>query len=288
MWVYLNNRFVPREEAVVSVFDHGFLYGDGVYETMRAYRGRVFLLAEHLARLERSAGRLQLRIPIPREHLADLNRASIERNRLHEAYVRVTVSRGSGEIGLDPALCKTPTVVIIAKAFLPYPDSFYSEGIGISIVQTRRNLPEALPPEVKSLNFLNNILAKMEAIAVGSYEGVMLNHRNELTEGATSNLFVVQNGRLRTPARHCGILDGLTRGVVLQLATELKIPTDETRLYVEDLYGAEECFLTNTTHEVLPVTSANGRAVGNGRPGQITSRLRASFQTSLDRLLERT
>ena len=288
MWVYLNDRFVPREEAVVSVFDHGFLYGDGVYETMRAYRGRVFLLAKHLARLERSAERLRLRMPIPREHLADLVRASIERNRLQEAYVRVTVSRGSGEIGLDPALCKTPTLVIIAKEFVPYPDSFYSEGISIAIVQTRRNLPEALPPDVKSLNFLNNILAKMEAIAVGAYEGVMLNHRDELTEGTTSNLFVVQNGRLRTPDRKCGILDGLTRGVVLQLAHELKIPTEEARLYVEDLYGAEECFLTNTTHEVLPVTKANGRPVGTGRPGPITSRLRASFQSSLDRLLERT
>ena len=288
MWVYLNDRFVPREEAVVSVFDHGFLYGDGVYETMRAYRGRVFLLEKHLARLERSAERLQLRMPIPREHLADLVRASIERNRLQEAYVRVTVSRGAGEIGLDPALCKTPTLVIIAKAFLPYPDSFYSEGISIAIVQTRRNLPEALPPDVKSLNFLNNILAKMEAIAVGAYEGVMLNHRDELTEGTTSNLFVVQNGRLCTPARECGILDGLTRGVVLQLADELKIPTEETRLYVEHLYGAEECFLTNTTHEVLPVAKANGRPVGNGRPGPITSRLRASFQTSLNGLLERT
>jgi branched-chain amino acid aminotransferase len=288
MWVYLNDRFVPREEAVVSVFDRGFLYGDGVYETMRAYHGRVFLLAEHLARLERSAERLQLRMPVPREQLADLVRASIERNRLEEAYVRVTVSRGSGEIGLDPALCKIPTLVIIAKAFLPYPDSFYSEGISIAIVQTRRNLPAALPPEVKSLNFLNNILAKMEAIAVGAYEGVMLNHRDELTEGTTSNLFVVQNGRLCTPARECGILDGITRDVVLQLAHELKIPTEETRLYVKDLYGAEECFLTNTTHEVLPVTNANGRAVGNGRPGPITSRLRASFQTRLDGLLERT
>jgi branched-chain amino acid aminotransferase len=286
MWVYLNDRFVSREEAVVSVFDHGFLYGDGVYETMRAYRGRVFLLAKHLARLERSAERLQLRMPIPREQLADLVRASIDRNRLQEAYVRVTVSRGAGEIGLDPALCKTPTLVIITKAFLPYPDFFYSEGISIAIVQTRRNLSEAVPPDVKSLNFLNNILAKMEAIAVGAYEGVMLNHRDELTEGTTSNLFVVQNGRLCTPARECGILDGLTRGVVLQLAHALKIPTEETRLYVKDLYGAEECFLTNTTHEVLPVTKANGRAVGNGRPGPITSRLRASFQTSLDGLLE--
>src|SRR5712691_8115325 len=182
MWIYLNDRFVPQEEAVVSVFDHGFLYGDGVYETLRAYRGRVFQLAEHLARLERSASRIQLHLPVSRERLTDLVRESLLRNQLQEAYLRITVSRGAGEIGLDPALCKTPTLVIITKAFLPYPDSFYSEGISIAIVQTRRNLPEALPPDVKSLNFLNNILAKMEAIAVGAYEGVMLNHRDELTE----------------------------------------------------------------------------------------------------------
>lgn len=287
MWIYLNDRFVPPEEAVVSVFDHGFLYGDGVYETMRAYRGRVLLLAEHLARLARSASRLQLHVPVPREQLGDLIRAAVERNHLQEAYIRVTISRGVGEIGLDPALCKTPTLVIVAKPFQPYPDSFYSEGVGVAIVRTRRNLPEALPPEVKSLNFLNNILAKIEATAAGAYEGVMLNHRDELTEGTTSNLFVVQNARLRTPALECGILDGITRGVVLQLAHELKIPTEETRLGVEDLYGAEECFLTNTTQEMLPVTKVNGRKVGNGRPGQITSRLRLSFHAGLDRLLER-
>lgn len=286
MWIYLNDRFVPPEEAVVSVFDHGFLYGDGVYETMRAYRGRVLLLTEHLARLERSASRLQLQVPIPREQLGDLVRTSVERNRLQEAYIRVTVSRGAGEIGLDPGLCKTPTLVIVAKLFQPSPDSFYAEGVGIAVVRTRRNLPEALPPEVKSLNFLNNILAKIEATAAGAYEGVMLNHRDELTEGTTSNLFVVQNGHLRTPALECGILDGITRGVVLKLAHELKIPTEETRLRVEDLYGAEECFLTNTTQQVLPVTNVNGRPVGNGRPGPITGRLRASFQTRLDRLLE--
>lgn len=286
MWVYLNDKFVPQEEAVVSVFDHGFLYGDGVYETLRAYRGRVFQLAEHLARLERSASRIQLHLPVSLERLTDLVRESLSRNQLQEAYLRITVSRGAGEIGLDPALCKSPTLVIIAKPFQPYPESLYADGVSVIVAKTRRNLPEALPPQVKSLNFLNNILAKMEAKAAGAHEALMLNHQGELTEGTTSNMFVVQRGRVRTPAVECGILNGITRGLVLQLASELGIPSEETRLTVDDLLRADECFLTNTTQEVLPVTRVNGTMIGNGRPGEITRRLHASFRACLDRLLD--
>ena len=286
MWVYVNDKFVPQEEAVVSVFDHGFLYGDGVYETLRAYRGRVFQLAEHLARLERSASRIRLPLPISREQLAGLVRESLSRNQLQEAYLRITVSRGAGEIGLDPALCKAPTLVIIAKPFQPYPDSFYSHGVSVILAKTRRNLPEALPPQVKSLNFLNNILAKMEATAAGAHEALMLNHKGEVTEGTTSNVFVVQGGRLRTPAVECGILEGITRSLVLQLASELGIPSEETRLTVSDLTGADECFLTNTTQEVLPVTRVDRKMLGAGRPGDTTRRLHTSFRACLDRLLD--
>lgn len=285
MWVYCNDRFVPQEEAVVSVFDHGFLYGDGVYETLRAYRGRVFQLAEHLARLERSASRIQLHLPVSRERLAGLVREALSRNQLQEAYLRITVSRGAGEIGLDPALCKSPTLVIIAKPFQPYPESIYTEGVSVIVARTRRNLPEALPPQVKSLNFLNNILAKMEAKAAGAHEALMLNHREELTEGTTSNVFAVQGGRLRTPSVECGLLEGITRGLVLQAASELGIPAEETRLTVADLMQAEECFLTNTTQEVLPVTRVDGRMIGDGRPGGVTRRLHASFRAGLDRFL---
>jgi len=285
MWVYLNDRFVPQEEAVVSVFDHGFLYGDGVYETLRAYRGRVFQLAEHLARLDRSASHIQLRLPVGPERLADLLRESLRRNQLQEAYLRITLSRGGGEIGLDPALCKSPTLVIIAKPFQPYPESIYTSGVAVIIAKTRRNLPEALSPQVKSLNFLNNILAKMEAKTAGAHEALMLNHRGELTEGTTSNVFTVRGGRLLTPSVESGILDGITRGLVLQLAAELGIPSEETRVTIEDLTRAEECFLTNTTQEVLPVTQVDGRMIGNGRPGEITRRLHASFRACLDRLM---
>ena len=285
MWVYLNDRFVPQEEAVVSVFDHGFLYGDGVYETLRAYRGRVFKLADHLARLERSASRIQLHLPAGPERLTALVRETLARNLLQEAYLRITVSRGMGEIGLDPALCKTPTLVIIAKPFQPCPESFYAAGVPVIVAGTRRNLPEALPPQVKSLNFLNNILAKMEAKAAGAHEALMLNHRGDVTEGTTSNVFVVQEGRLRTPSVECGILEGISRGLVLQLASKLNIPSEEARLSIADLLRAEECFLTNTTQEVLPVTRVDGHVIGDGRPGVLTRRIHASFRACLERFL---
>jgi branched-chain amino acid aminotransferase len=286
MWIYLNDRFVPDNEAVVSVYDHGFLYGDGIYETLRAYHGRVLHLSEHLRRLERSAARLQLHLPRTAERLAELIREALQRNRLDEAYVRITVSRGPGEIGLDPTLCKTPTLVILARAFRPYPERLYADGVSMVIARTRRNLPEALPPQVKSLNFLNNILAKMEANAAGVYEAVMLNHAGELTEATTSNLFLVRQGCLYTPALDCGILDGITRGMVLQLARESGIPSEETHMPVELLYMADECFLTNTTQELMPVTRVDGRMVGDGKPGPITRGLHASFRDGLDRFLD--
>jgi len=286
MWIYLNDRFVPKEEAKISVFDHGFLYGDGVFETLRAYQGHVFMLSEHIARLEQSAASLSIALPVTRERLADLVRESLTRNQLQEAYLRITVSRGPGEIGLDPALCKAPTLVIIAKPFQPYPEWFYTQGVPVIIAKTRRNLPEALPPHVKSLNYLNNVLAKMEAKSADAHEALLLNHRGEVTEGTGSNVFVIQEGRLRTPAVESGILAGITRGVVLQLARDLGIPTEETRLAVGDLAIADECFLTNTTVEVLPVTQVDGQRIGNGRPGEITRRLHASFRDSLDRFLD--
>ena len=285
MWIYLNNRFVSKEEAKISVFDHGFLYGDGVFETLRSYGGKVFMLGEHIARLEQSAARLHIPMPVKRSRLSAIVAESLELNKLTDAYFRITVSRGLGEIGLDPALCKNPTLVVIAKPFEPYPESFYADGVSVAVVQTRRNLPEALPPHVKSLNYLNNILAKMEATALGAYDAVLLNHQGEVTEGTTSNVFVALGGRLLTPASDCGILAGITRNVVLRLARELEIPTEETRLTAADLPIADECFLTNTTVEVLPVTQVDGQSIGEGRPGEITRRLHASFRDSLDRFL---
>jgi branched-chain amino acid aminotransferase len=285
MWIYLNTRFVSKEEAKISVFDHGFLYGDGVFETLRAYGGKVLLLSEHIARLEQSAARLHIPMPVKRSRLSAIVAESLELNKLTDAYLRITVSRGHGEIGLDPALCKNPTLVVIAMPFEPYPESFYTDGVSVAVVQTRRNLPEALPPHVKSLNYLNNILAKMEATALGAYDAVLLNHQGEVTEGTTSNVFVALGGRLLTPASDCGIFAGITRNLVLRLARELEIPTEETRLTAADLPIADECFLTNTTVEVLPVTQVDGQSIGDGRPGKITRQLHASFRDSLDRFL---
>jgi branched-chain amino acid aminotransferase len=243
------------------------------------------MLSEHIARLEQSAARLQIPMPVKRGRLSAIVAESLELNKLMDAYLRITVSRGPGEIGLDPALCKNPTLVVIAKPFEPYPESFYTDGVSVAVVQTRRNLPEALPSDVKSLNYLNNILAKMQATALGAYDAVLLNHQGEVTEGSTSNVFVALGGRLLTPAQDCGILAGITRNLVLRLARELEIPTEETRLTAADLPIADECFLTNTTVEVLPVTQVDGQKIGDGRPGEMTRRLHASFRDSLDRFL---
>jgi branched-chain amino acid aminotransferase len=281
MWIFLNDRFVQAEEAVVSVFDHGFLYGDGVYETMRSYGFRIFMRDRHLARLRRSAEAIGIEIPIPPKDWPGLLHEAMERNAVGneqtDAYLRITVTRGEGDIGLDPSLCRHPTVVIVAKALAAYPPRLYRDGASLIIAQTRRNLPAALSPHIKSLNFLNNILAKQEAVRAGAFDCVMLNWQDHLTECTTSNLFFVRSGRLCTPAVECGILDGITRELVLLLAREHGIPTEEGRYSVSTLLEAEECFLTNTTMELMPVTQINKSPVGTGRPGPMTRQLRTMF-----------
>ena len=285
VWIYLNGRFVSRAEAVVSVFDHGFLYGDGVYETLRAYQGRIFMLQEHLARLERSARLIGLSIPLDGGQWAPILAEVLHRNNLSAAYIRITVSRGEGAIGLDPGLCQSPTLVVIAQPLPSYPPSLYDQGIALIIATIRRNLPQALPPHVKSLNFLNNILAKREASEVKAFDAVMLNAEGNLAECTTSNLFFVKEGLVCTPSRACGILDGITRNVVLWFATEQGIPSEEGTYTPDNLFSADECFLTNTTMEIMPVRAVDDRTIGTGRPGPITERLRRLFQVNLSRFL---
>ena len=285
VWIYLNGRFVSRAEAVVSVFDHGFLYGDGVYETLRAYQGRIFMLQEHLARLERSARLIGLSIPLDGGQWAPILAEVLHRNNLSAAYIRITVSRGEGAIGLDPGLCQSPTLVVIAQPLPSYPPSLYDQGIALIIATIRRNLPQALPPHVKSLNFLNNILAKREASEVKAFDAVMLNAEGNLAECTTSNLFFVKEGLVCTPSRACGILDGITRNVVLRFATEQGIPSEEGTYTPDNLFSADECFLTNTTMEIMPVRAVDDRTIGTGRPGPITERLRRLFQVNLSRFL---
>jgi branched-chain amino acid aminotransferase len=290
MWVFLHDRFVRKEEAMVSVFDHGFLYGDGVYETIRSYGSRIFMRDQHLNRLYRSAEGIGLEIPIPRKDWPALLREAMSRNEAGharaDAYLRVTISRGEGDIGLDPALCKRATVVIMAKPLAPPADHLYHKGVALTVARTKRNLPEALSPHIKATNFLNNILAKREALAAGTFDSLLLNWRDELTECTVSNIFFVTGGRLCTPALECGILDGITRNVVLQLATEAEIDTQEGRYTLTDLSNASECFLTNTSMEIMPVTKIAGAPVGNGAPGPLTTRLRTLFTRERERFLE--
>jgi branched-chain amino acid aminotransferase len=290
MWIYLNDRFVREEEAVVSVFDHGFLYGDGVYETIRSYGSRIFMPDQHLVRLRRSADAIGLTIPIPEHRWPALLHEAMTRNDIgHEhtdAYLRITITRGAGDIGLDPALCPTPTVVVMAKPLLlPSPEQ-YRRGVNVIVAKTRRNLPSALSPQIKATNFLNNILAKREAIAAGAFDSILLNWESHLTECTVSNLFFVRAGTLCTPALTCGLLDGITRDIVLSLAQKLKIPKEEGCFGVKDIYKADECFLTNTSMEVMPVTIVDGHLVGKGVPGPITLQIHSLFRANRMHFLE--
>jgi branched-chain amino acid aminotransferase len=288
VWIYLNDRFVTEEQARVSVFDHGFLYGDGVYETIRSYGDQIFMRDQHLARLQRSADGIGL--TIPKRDWPSLLHESMERNGVGndrtDAYIRITISRGTGDIGLDPALCPTPTVVIMTQPLKPPPPERYRTGVSLVVAQTRRNLPSALDPQIKATNFLNNIQAKREAIVAGAFDSILLNWEGHLTECTVSNLFFVQSGRLCTPALSCGILDGITRGIILGLAREAGIPVNEGRFTAEALMAAEESFLSNTTMEVMPATKLNGHPIGHGTPGPLTGRLHQIFVAQRRKFLE--
>jgi branched-chain amino acid aminotransferase len=290
MWIFLNNRFVKREDAVVSVFDHGFLYGDGVYETIRSYGNRIFMRDQHLARLRRSAEAIGLTIPIPEKDWPGLLHEAMERNGVGndrvDAYLRITISRGVGEIGLDPALCPVPTVVIMAKPLRPPTRQQYEQGVSLIVARTRRNLPSALSPHIKATNFLNNILAKREAIAAGAFDSVLLNWQDHVTECTVSNVFWVKREIVSTPSLDCGILDGITRDLVLTLAREARLEIREGHFGIDALHQADECFLTNTSMELMPVTTFERRPVGTGKPGPITRQLQTQFVVNRRRFLE--
>ncbi len=278
MLVYLDGHFVPREQALVSVFDHGYLYGDGIYETMRAYDGRIFLIEKHLARLKRSAKGISLKLPLPLDGIRTALNESLVVNKLQDAYVRLQISRGPGELGLDPALCAAPTMVIIVKPFHDYPAELFERGVKVAIVKTRRNHPLALDPAIKGTNFLNNILAKIEAIKAKAYEGILLNWQGYVAEGTISNIFLVRKGILYTPHTDTGILAGVTRDLVLRLARKFKVSTQEVLVSPKALLAADECFITNTTMEIMPVNAVGGKRIGSGRPGPVTTLLRQAYR----------
>jgi len=277
--VYIDGEFLPKAEAKVSVFDRGYLYGDGVFEGIRGYNGRIFRLDQHLERLYRGAKAIQLDLALTPEELKDAIIETVRRNGLTDCYIRVVVSRGQGDLGLNPLNCHTPpTIVVIASHIELYPREVYERGLELITCTTRRNVPTALDPQIKSLNYLNNIMARIEVERAGAHEGLMLNHFGHVAEGTGDNLFAVREGVLITPPAHAGILAGITRQVVLELATEMDLPARETNITVYEVYTADECFLTGTPAEIVPVARCYGRVIGDGKPGPITNRLMERFK----------
>ena len=275
--VYLNGKWVLQSEAKVSVFDHGLLYGDGVFEGIRSYHGLVFKLKEHLERLWESAHTILLKIPMTPKEMERIILETLRRNELLDAYIRVVVTRGVGDLGLDPDKCKTPTVFVITDRIVLYPESLYRKGLSIVTVPTVRNLPEAVNPSIKSLNYLNNILAKIEAKNSGCMEALMLNHQGYVAECTGDNIFMVKRGKLLTPPVHVGALRGITRQAILEIAARKRIPYEERILTRHHLFNADEVFLTGTAAEVIPVVAIDGRLIGTGKPGKVTALLRREF-----------
>jgi branched-chain amino acid aminotransferase len=276
--VYIDGKFYPKEAAKISVFDHGFLYGDGVFEGIRAYSGRVFKLTEHLDRLYASARSIMLEIPISWKEMEEVVLETCRRSGLQDAYIRLVVSRGYGDLGLDPRKCPKATVVCIADTISLYPPAVYTEGMKVISVGTRRNPVDTLSPQIKSLNYLTGIMAKISAITLGYPEVIMLNAQGYVCEGTGDNIFIVKKGKVITPATYLGILPGITRDSVIEMAKGLGYPVEEGVFTLHDVYTADECFLTGTAAEVIPVVMADSRQIGTGKPGEFTGQLIKKFR----------
>lgn len=276
--IYLDGKFVAEEEAKISVFDHGFLYGDGVFEGIRAYHNSVFRLKEHVDRLYDSAKAINLKIPMSRDEMGEVILDTCRKNNLRDAYIRAVVSRGKGDLGLDPKKCSVPTIVCIASDISLYPEEMYENGLGVVTVPTRRNGPEGVNPRIKSLNYLNNIMAKIEANIAGVSEAILLNQEGYVAECTGDNIFIVKNGILKTPATHIGLLEGVTRNEVIEIAQEVGITVQETTLTRYDLFVADEVFLTGTAAELIPVVKIDDRLVADGKPGSVYNKLLVKFR----------
>lgn len=278
MKIWLDEELVEEKDAKISVFDHGLLYGDGVFEGIRFYNNRVFRLEEHIRRLFESARAIVLNLPWTLEQVCQFTVDTIKANGLSDGYVRLVVTRGTGGLGLNPYLCEHPSMFIIASTIQLYPKEFYENGLPIITCATRRPAPSALMPQVKSLNYLNNIMAKIEAIQSGAQEAVMLNEQGYVAECTGDNLFLLKNGKLLTPLVSDGALDGVTRRAILELADQLSIPFEERTLTRYDIYISDECFLTGTAAEVIPVISLDRRPIGDGKVGPLTQRFISAFK----------
>lgn len=277
MKIWLDGKLVDESEAKVSVFDHGLLYGDGVFEGIRIYNGRIFRLEEHIQRLFDSSRAIVLDVPWTQEEICKFTCETVAANNLTDGYIRLVITRGPGELGLNPYLCPKPSMFIIAASIKLYPDETYKNGLAIITCATRRPAPAALMPQVKSLNYLNNIMAKVEAIQANALEAVMLNEQGYVAECTGDNLFLMKNGTLVTPLISDGALDGITRAVIIELAEQLEVPFKERSLTRYDVFTADECFLTGTAAEVIPVVALDRRVIGTGKPGPFTARFLEAF-----------
>jgi branched-chain amino acid aminotransferase len=275
--VNMNGKLVDKNDAKVSVYDHGLLYGDGVFEGIRVYSGKVFRLHEHVERLYESARHIYLEIPWSRERMIEEVQRTVAANRKVDGYIRLVVTRGAGTLGLDPNKCSDPQIIIIVDDISLYPEKYYEEGLEVITSSFIRNHPNALSPRVKSLNYLNNILAKVEAARADCPEAIMMNHLGEVAECTGDNIFLVKHGILSTPPSNAGILEGITRNAVIELAQAAGITVQEIPITRHDVYTADECFLTGTAAEVIPVVKVDGRSIGTGKPGPISRQLRERF-----------
>lgn len=277
--IYMNGSLMPEASVHISPFDHGFLYGDGIFEGIRAYNGRIFQLDEHLDRLFASAKSLLLTIPEGREGMAEAILSTVRANQLRDAYIRVVVSRGPGDLGLDPRQCPQPTVLVIADKIQLFPEALYESGLPLASASSRRPSGDVLNPQIKSLNYLNSVLAKIEAAQRGVPEMVLMNQLGHIVEGTGDNIFIVREGAVVTPPRAAGILPGITRAVVMELAATEGYPVREENFTLHELYNADECFLTGTAAEIIPAIACDGRIIGDGKPGPVTRTLRSRFMS---------
>src|SRR6202171_1780531 len=276
--IFIDGKFYSQANVKISVFDHGLLYGDGIFEGIRFYNGRVFRLEEHLDRLWDSARSICLEVPMSKREMTEALLETVRQNDLRDGSIRLLVTRGVGNLGLNPTQCERPSVIIIATTILLYPESLYQKGLTVVTCATRRTNPGALNPAVKSLNYLNNVMARIEANLAGADEAIMLNDAGNVAECTADNIFVVKRGQIFTPPIAAGALRGVTRLVVFEMAAELGIKVTETDITRHDVFIADECFLTGTAAEIIPVIKADGRLIGNGKPGPISARMIARFR----------
>lgn len=282
-WIYLNGEFVSKENATISVYDHGFLYGDGIFEGIRIYNGNIFKCKEHLDRLYDSARSIMLDIPLTYEEMEQALIDSVNKNELQNGYIRLVVSRGAGNLGLDPRRCPKPNIVIIVEQLALYQEEDYVNGLKIVSVSTRRNIPDALNPKIKSLNYLNNIMVKIQANLAGVGEALMLNSQGFVAEGSGDNIFIVKKGVVTTPPSYIGALEGITRAAIMDICLKVGYTLKEEPFTLHDVYVADEVFMTGTAAEVIAVREVDARIIGSGKAGPITTHLLEEFRKIVDK-----